>query len=114
MVHIIAISDAWGSHYGGISTLNYELCSAFAKNPGVKITCVLPFVEQGYRTDNNVHLVGIYKERETRVFSEGWEHIMEQRFKELKMDINTIDFCIGHDDLLPNVEAVKNRILGRF
>lgn len=99
MVHIVSIADAWGSSYGGINTLNFELCKAFAKNPNVRIICVLPYVENGYCVDSHVHLIGVYSTDNNRNYAEGWEHILREKLYKNGFNITDIDFCIGHDIL---------------
>jgi len=107
---IVAIASGWGAKYGGINSLNFELCGAFAQRPDIKMICVLPYVENYYQVQDNVHLIGIYSNPDNEHFSEGWELILEKRLMDNGFDIHRIDFCIGHDTNTGN-QALKLRKL---
>jgi hypothetical protein len=40
---IVFFATAWGSHYGGINSFNYDLCKALAKltAPSLSVVCIV-------------------------------------------------------------------------
>lgn len=99
---IIILADAWGAKYGGINTFNYEFCKAVSKYSQNEVICVLPYLNSSdAERSNNLLLIGLY-ENEDKDFLEGWDLVLEKKLKSISINIEDIEFVIGHDIITGN------------
>lgn len=107
-VDLLFLADGWGSQYGGINTLNVELCKALAKIENFSVLCIVPFIAANYLIDEGVHVLGLYRKTNSKLFVEGWELLLMERLKEFGFSTARLSHCFGHDVITGN-EAISLR-----
>jgi glycosyltransferase involved in cell wall biosynthesis len=96
MTTILSISNAWGSQHGGVDTLNYGICRGLARIKGVKVICLVPYLEKSSIRNGGVHVIGLYDNVEDG-YRSGWLAQLEKRLKKHQLSLNSFAWVIGHD-----------------
>lgn len=95
-IKFLVLADGWGSQFGGVNTLNYELCTALAKVRNVKVVCVVPFVQMVARRRRGVQLISLY-DKPSRNFEQGWDAQLEKKLQQFEFRLKDFNYVMGHD-----------------